>query len=178
MNTPTNTNILSNYDLDVLAGMQIVLLHAAERCIQLTESHYQALSFASKEYPLLVKQYGVKKAKEIVVNTVGKYVRHTEKLNISELLKTGERFHNQMEKLTDVGISSVNSEVKSGDALDAIIYDSNFVCRILAMLTNIRSQKGDRNVTPDIDLKIESTLKLFPMADHVSDRLMDKFHMN
>ena len=170
---------LTTHDLDILCGMQIILLHCADRVTQVIEEHYGKQYYASQDYQRLCKQYGRVYANEIVKSTVSKIIRGEEKMQIGNLLKEGERFRKILERLTDTALVSIPDGVKPSEAMDSLLNDTNFFCRILAMLSNIRSQTGDIKVLPDIDIRIESVLKnTFPTSKNVSDKVLEKFTMH
>ncbi len=171
METPTITRgTLSNDEINVLSGMMIIFMHAAERCVRLMEQHYEAEYRAGADYKRICKALGRAKTDEIVRQQTKKIVRGDERNNIGRLLKLAADFENAMERLTLSGIRAHSEDTTEVQAFDAIIHDVDYLCYLYALMVNCNGK--------DDEIKITSALKALAKGDRVSDRLLNMFNQN
>lgn len=156
---------LTNDEVDTLSGMMIVFMHAAERCLQLCENHYEAEYRAGKEYMYLRKRYGKIAADEILHKQVKRVIRGDERNKLGKILEAADRFHKAMESLSGRAIALHVDEVNDMEAFDHLLHDVNFLCYAYALMANCKEDKDE--------LRIISSLKIMAKGDSVSDNLLN-----
>lgn len=159
---------LSETDLDILSGMMIVFLRAAEKCMQMIELNYEAEYRAGAEYKRYCKMYGKAAVDSRLKDTVRKLVRGDERNKLGQLLKRAKDFHTAMDTLVDSGMKAHNDHCTDVQAFDAIMHDSNFLCYLYALTGNCNGK--------DDELKILSTIKTFAKEGRVSENLLNKLN--
>lgn len=159
---------LSETDLDILSGMMIVFLRAAEKCMQMIELHYEAEYRAGNEYKQYCKLYGKAYVDSVLAAKVQKIIRGDERNKLGQLLKRAKDFHTAMDTLVDSGMKAHNDHCTDVQAFDAIMHDSNFLCYLYALTGNCNGK--------DDELKILSTIKAFAKDGRVSDNLLNKLN--
>lgn len=158
---------LTETDIDVLSGMMIIFLHAAEKCIRTMELHYEAEYRAGKDYKKLCKIYGKPRADQIVKEQTRKVIRGDERNKLGKILKTAEDFHKHMESLTESGMKAHTEDTNDCKTFDAIQHDTNFLCYLYALMGNC--------IGADDELKIISTIKALAKGTRVADNVLEKF---
>lgn len=161
--------ILSETDIDVLSGMMIIFLHAAEKCIRTMELHYEAEYRAGNDYKKLCKMYGKPQADRILREQTRKVIRGDERNKLGKILRVAEDFHKHMESLTESGMKSHRQDTTDCDAFDAIQHDTNFLCYLYALMGNC--------IGADDELKIISATKALAKGDRVSENVLEKMKM-
>ncbi len=172
MNAPNITlshGTLSETDIDVLSGMMIIFLKAAEKCIQTMELHYEAEYRAGKEYKAYCKLYGKAVTDAIVSKQVRKVIRGDERNRLGKILQAASEMHRQMDYLVDSGMQAHPDNITTEQAFDAMQHDTNFLCYLYALMGNCNGK--------DDEIKIISTIKAFAKGDRVSDNVLDKMKM-
>lgn len=157
---------LSDEDLDVLSGMMVVFMHAAEKCLSKMETHYELEYMAGKEYQYYCKIYGKDKTDAIVHNQVRKVIRGDERNQLGKIIKAAKDFHKAQEKLFETAIKSHTKETTDVQSLDGLMHDVNFLCYVYALMCNCNGS--------DDEIKLLSTVKVMAKGDRVCDNLLEK----
>lgn len=158
---------LTNADIDVVSGMMVIFMHAAEKCLQIVENNYFAEYQAGAEYKRLSKQYGKAIVDKVAKQQVKRIVRGDERNKLGKLLRTAELFHQQMESLTETAYKSHDRSMTDGGAMSAIVHDVNYLCLLYALMGNCDGK--------DDEIKIISTVKAFAKGKRVSEQVLAKF---
>lgn len=159
---------LTKQECDVLTGMMIVFMHAAERCVQVLESHFENEYKRGADYNRLRKAYGKARADEIVAKTVTKILRGNERNNIGKLLETAQRFRHQMENLTDTAVQAHDERTTFVQMFDHLQHDANYLCHIYTYIINCTGANDE--------LMIESTLKTLARGERCSEKITEIFN--
>lgn len=167
MELPKGT--LSETDIDVLSGMMIIFLKAAEKCMQTMELHYEAEYRAGKEYKAFCKLYGKAATDAVVSKQVRKIMRGDERNKLGLLLKKAGEFHTLMDTLVQRGMESHTDETDDVQTFDAIQHDTNVLCYMYALMGNCTGK--------DDEIKLLSTVKAMAKNGRVSQSLLDKLKM-
>lgn len=156
----------TDVDFDVLSGMMIIFMNAAERIIQMIELQYELQYRSGNDYKYYCKLYGKAKADEVVKQTVRKIVRGDERNKIGKILKAAKDFHYHMKALNKTATESGPAHKQEWQVQDDIVHDSNILCYMYALIGNCDSD--------DAEIKIISTLKALAKGHRVSDRIINR----
>lgn len=161
---------LTNEDIDKLSAMMIVFIHAAEKCIYITEHFYSAYYRASQDYQKLVSKYGPAGARMIVDKVSGQVLHHNTKRLYKEIIKQTERLKYLIGRVSDLAIAGAtqNSESVTGaEAYDALDADVKFLCELFAHCANC---------SKDDEMKVLSYAKLCGKdKSRISEELINAF---
>jgi hypothetical protein len=156
----------TDVDFDVLSGMMIIFLNAAERIIQMIELQYEQQYRAGNDYKYYCKLYGKARADEVLRQQVRRVVRGDERNKIGKIIKAAKDFHYHMKSLNQQAVQSKPDNKEEWQMQDCIIHDSNVLCYMYALIGNCDSD--------DAEIKIISTLKALAKGHRVSDRIINR----
>lgn len=159
---------LSRKDADILSGMMVIFMRAAEKCLQMLELNYEAEYRAGAEYKRHCRIYGKAAVDSRLKDTVRKLVRGDERNKLGRLLKIADDFHKAMDCLVESGMSSHSDNCTDVQAFDAIMHDANFLCYLYALTGNCNNG--------DDEIKIISTVKALAKDTRISDNLLNKLN--
>ena len=159
---------LSRKDADILSGMMVIFMRAAEKCLQMLELNYEAEYRAGEEYKRYCKMYGKAAVDSRLKDTVRKLVRGDERNKLGRLLKIADDFHKAMDCLVESGMCSHSDNCTDVQAFDAIMHDANFLCYLYALTGNCNKE--------DDEIKIISTVKALAKDTRISDNLLNKLN--
>lgn len=160
---------LSDQDLDVLSGMLIIFLHAAEKVVNVIETNKALEYMAGNEYKYYCRMYGKARTDEVVKQQARKVIRGDKRLELGNLLATAKKLHQQMEKITNEGMTAHSEDISDVRAFDAIEHDANFLVYMYGIMGNV---DGDND-----EIKLISTLKAMAKGHRVSDNLLSKLEV-
>lgn len=160
---------LSDQDLDVLSGMLIIFLHAAEKVVSIIENNKALEYMAGSEYKYYCKLYGKARTDQVVKEQARKIIRGDKRLDLGNLLATAKKLHQMMEKVTSEGMIAHSEEISDVQAFNAIEHDVNFLVYMYGIMGNVDCDNDE--------LKLISTLKAMAKGHRVSDNLLSKLEV-
>lgn len=167
-----NKTILTQQDIDILAGIAIICTHVAERAINAIAQSIENEYKKKPQYDAYCKRYGRVAVDEYIKKTAIEFARGDERFAMGKTLKELQRALKTVENITARSISkdccALASELVAYDALQA---DVNLYGKIFALISNCDND--------DDIIKIESTIKAFAgkwKKDRASDRVFNVFN--
>lgn len=158
--------MVTEHEADIASAGLEVMIHAAERFIEVLLLHYEGKIRERDEYKQLKKQYGKAVADEYVRRLNRQLLMQDQKMRLGEWCKAARTLLAKTERCTEVGMACKKHEdVSAGDMFSALQNDANAMCRLFLYYGNIPEENM---------VKMESTMKVLGTRTEVPTSFIEE----
>lgn len=158
--------MITEHEADIASAGMEVMIHAAERFIEVLCQHYEQKIRERDEYKQLRKLYGKARADEYVRKLNRRMLMQDEKMRLGEWVHTARTLLAKTDRCTEVGMACKKHEdVSAGEMFSALQNDANAMCRLFLYYGNIPEENM---------VKMESTMKVLGTRTEVPTSFIEE----
>ena len=159
--------MITEHEADIASAGMEVMIHAAERFIEVLLLHYEQQIKERNDYVALKKKFGKVAADEYVRKLNRQMLMQDEKMRLGEWCEAARKLLAKTDRCTDVGMTCKKHEdVSASEMFSALQNDANAMCRLFLYYGNIPS---------DNMMQLESTMKVLGTRTEVPTSFINEY---